>query len=148
MACHEIRPCLIFAERQTRFRVTGHEKDSPASRPLAGLDVGRFIANHEGTTQIEIELFGRLPQHLGGRLATAAFVRGRVWTIKDAAEPYVVFRQARDDLLMDKRCFCRRYQTAADTRLIADQDQGEPVRLDFRQSFTGACKEADLVGSS
>jgi hypothetical protein len=71
-----------------------------------------------------------------------------VWTIKDAIEPYAGFRQARDDRLMDKLCFCRRYQTAADTRLIADQDQGEPVRLDFRQSFTGACKEADLVGSS
>src|SRR5947209_20099133 len=129
MACHEVRLYLIFAQRQTEFRVAGREKDSPASRPLAGFDVARFIANHEGTSQIEIELFGRLPEHLGRWLAAAALVRGRVWTIKDAVEPYAVFRQARDDRLMDKLCFCRRYQTAADTRLIADQDQGEPVCL-------------------
>ncbi len=49
---------------------------------------------------------------------------------------------------MDKVCFRRCYQTTADTRLIADQDQGESVGLDFRQSFPGACKEADLAGLS
>ena len=130
------------------FAIAGAHQNAFAAGAMGQFDVTGAIADHEGSFQIQMKIPGSLEQHPGLRFAALAVVGGNMRTIIHAIKARACRGQFADQPLVNFVYQGLGKVTAADARLVGDQDNRQ-VRgvktLNGRSSASQHAEAADVI---